>query len=109
MSVMQRQRTDEEIVEASPVTRSSVPPASGWRTQQLSARALGQLRPIVEASPRRVPSRQDPDYEDLVRSSLEAVIAATDGTRDDKEHSTQWVATIARNIAIDRLRARSRE
>ena len=105
---MQRQRANHERVQPSTeVRRLSSPPASGWRTQQLTARAVARLKPVVEAALRRVTTRRDPDFEDLVQSSLEGVIAAIDGTREEKEHSTQWISAIARNIAIDRLRAPS--
>jgi RNA polymerase sigma factor (sigma-70 family) len=68
------------------------------------------LVPVVDAALRRVLVPQDQEYEDLLQTALEAVFAAlrTDRFRGDSSLST-WASRIARNIAIDALRARSRE
>jgi RNA polymerase sigma factor (sigma-70 family) len=68
------------------------------------------LLPVVDAALRRVVTAGDPEYEDLLQSALEAVLAAIgkDRFRGDASLST-WASTIARNVAIDVLRARSRE
>jgi RNA polymerase sigma factor (sigma-70 family) len=68
------------------------------------------LVPVVDAALRRVLLPHDQEYEDLLQSALEAVFAAlrTDRFRGDSSLST-WASRIARNIAIDALRARSRE
>lgn len=65
---------------------------------------------MVDAALRRVTTSRDHEYEDLLQSALEAVLAALrkDEFRGDSSLST-WVTIIARNVAIDVLRARSRE
>jgi RNA polymerase sigma-70 factor (ECF subfamily) len=69
-----------------------------------------RLLPVVDAALRRLITTRDHEYEDLLQSALEAVLAALhkDGFRGDSSLST-WVTNIARNVAIDVLRARSRE
>jgi RNA polymerase sigma-70 factor (ECF subfamily) len=64
----------------------------------------------VEAAVRRVLTERDPEYEDLLQAALEAIIAAMrkDSFRGDSSLST-WASAIARNVAIDALRTRSRE
>jgi RNA polymerase sigma-70 factor (ECF subfamily) len=68
------------------------------------------LVPVVDAALRRVLTPQDQEYEDLLQGALETVLAALrkDGFRGDSSLST-WASRIARNVAIDALRARSRE
>ncbi|HEY3501136.1 MAG TPA: sigma-70 family RNA polymerase sigma factor [Polyangiaceae bacterium] len=66
------------------------------------------MRPIVEAAVRRLAGKSDPEFEDLVQSALEGVLAAMEGQKE-REHQAQWMSAVARNIAIDRLRARTRE
>jgi RNA polymerase sigma-70 factor (ECF subfamily) len=68
------------------------------------------LVPVVDAALRRVLMPQDQEYEDLLQGALETVLAALrkDGFRGDSSLST-WASRIARNVAIDALRARSRE
>jgi RNA polymerase sigma factor (sigma-70 family) len=68
------------------------------------------LVPVVDAALRRVLLPHDQEYEDLLQSALEAVFAGLrkDRFRGDSSLST-WASRIARNIAIDALRARSRE
>lgn len=68
------------------------------------------LLPVVDAAVRRVVTTADREYEDLLQSALEAVLAAMgkDRFRGDSSLAT-WASTIARNVAIDALRARSRE
>jgi RNA polymerase sigma factor (sigma-70 family) len=64
----------------------------------------------VDAALRRVLTTRDQEYEDLLQSALEAVLAAMckNEFRGEASLST-WASTIARNVAIDALRARSRE
>jgi len=70
---------------------------------------LTRLRPIVDATLRRVVGRNDPEYEDLLQSALEGVLGALHVRARGEDYPSRWVAAITRNIAIDRLRARSRE
>jgi RNA polymerase sigma factor (sigma-70 family) len=68
------------------------------------------LLPVVEAALRRVVTARDPEFEDLLQSVLEAVLAAMRKERFRGESSlSTWASAIARNVAIDALRSRSRE
>jgi RNA polymerase sigma-70 factor, ECF subfamily len=68
------------------------------------------LLPVVDAALRRVLTARDPEYEDLLQSALEGVFAAVRKDRFRGEASlATWAGRIARNIAIDALRARARE
>jgi RNA polymerase sigma-70 factor (ECF subfamily) len=44
-----------------------------------------------------------------VQSALEGVLHALESDGVDMERPAQWVAAVARNVAIDQLRARTRE
>jgi RNA polymerase sigma-70 factor (ECF subfamily) len=71
---------------------------------------LERIRPIVDGVLRRVLGRNDPEHEDLVQSSLENVLATIDEGRFRGDCPLPgWAAAIARNVAIDALRARSRD
>jgi RNA polymerase sigma factor (sigma-70 family) len=72
---------------------------------------LERVRVIVDNVLRRVlGGTSDPEYEDLVQSSIENVLATLDkrSFRGDCPLDG-WAASIARNIAVDALRARSRD
>lgn len=62
----------------------------------------------MESALRRVTNRSDPEYEDLVQSAMEGVLHALEADLD-LERPAQWIAAVARNVAIDQLRARTRE
>jgi RNA polymerase sigma-70 factor (ECF subfamily) len=68
------------------------------------------LLPVVDGALRRVLTLRDLEYEDVRHSSVEAVLAALQKNefRGDSSLST-WASRIVRNVAIDALRARSRE
>jgi len=67
-------------------------------------------QPIVEAVLRRVVGADDPEYEDLLQSCLENLLVAVNrGSFRGDCPLDRWAATVARNIAIDALRARSRD
>ena len=59
---------------------------------------------------RRLVGAEDPEYEDLVQSSIENVLVSFDRGkfRGDCPRGG-WAAVIARNVAIDAIRARRRE
>ena len=68
----------------------------------MQAAAAGVLRRLIGA--------EDPDYEDLVQSTLAQVLASLDRHRFRGEcPPAGWAAVIARNVAADAIRARSRE
>jgi RNA polymerase sigma factor (sigma-70 family) len=68
------------------------------------------LLPAVDAAVRQVLPPRDQEYEDLLQSALETVLDTMrkDRFRGECSMST-WAARIARNVAIDALRARTRE
>jgi RNA polymerase sigma-70 factor (ECF subfamily) len=70
---------------------------------------IKRLRLVIGAALRRYANGDDSEYEDLVQSVLEGVFRATDTKEPWPSFPPQWVTAIARNIAIDRLRARARE
>jgi RNA polymerase sigma-70 factor, ECF subfamily len=69
---------------------------------------LDRLRDMVESALLRVTSRSDSEYEDLVQSALEGVLLALGAGGLEIQRPAQWVAAVARNVAIDQLRARTR-
>lgn len=94
-------------------TRSENPDVRGAGATAMIRRRHGVVvcaQPIVEAVLRRVLGANDPEYEDLLQSCMENLVAAvgTGSFRGDCPLD-RWAATIARNIAIDALRARSRD
>jgi RNA polymerase sigma factor (sigma-70 family) len=69
-----------------------------------------RAQPIVEAVLRRVVGADDPEYEDLLQSCMENLLGAVRrGSFRGDCPLDRWAATVARNIAIDALRARSRD
>ncbi|HVZ87077.1 MAG TPA: sigma-70 family RNA polymerase sigma factor [Polyangia bacterium] len=59
---------------------------------------------------RRLVGVEDPEYEDLVQSAFTNVLATIDRGRFRGDCPTGgWAAVIARNVAIDAIRARMRE
>jgi RNA polymerase sigma-70 factor (ECF subfamily) len=84
-------------------TRDNLPAHAAFSNDQIE-----RLQPIVAAALRRVARTTDPEYEDLMQSALMGVISALGARGFGDEPSPRWVATVARNIAIDELRARVR-
>jgi RNA polymerase sigma-70 factor (ECF subfamily) len=81
----------------------------GWENVAASG-VLERVQPVVDAVLRRVVGTNDPEYEDLLQSSLENVLITIDGGRFRGDCPPSGLAaTIARNVAVDALRARSRE
>jgi RNA polymerase sigma factor (sigma-70 family) len=58
---------------------------------------------------RRVASVKDNEFEDLVQTSLASVFGALGDGGFLGDYSAPWVVSVARNTAIDELRARSRK
>ncbi len=59
---------------------------------------------------RRLVGAEDPEYEDLVQSSIEHVLVSFErGSFRGDCPQGGWAAVIARNVAIDAIRARRRE
>jgi RNA polymerase sigma factor (sigma-70 family) len=68
------------------------------------------LQPVVEATLRSVLGSNDFEYDDLVQCSLEHVLRAIDkGAYRGTSPLRSWAAAIARNVAIDAIRSRSRD
>jgi RNA polymerase sigma-70 factor, ECF subfamily len=71
---------------------------------------IQNVRTAVRAVLRRLVGAEDPEYEDLVQSSIENVLLSFErGKFRGDCPQGGWAAVIARNVAIDAIRARSRE
>jgi len=97
------------LIPREPVLISSIPPPASRRRARPSGEEIARLRSVVEAALRRVTSVRDPDFEDLAQGALEGVLQAIESDPPELERSEHWVAAVARNVTIDRLRARTRE
>jgi RNA polymerase sigma factor (sigma-70 family) len=99
-------RTKSELDDSRKALENETPPS---QVKRRPAVYPAHLRPIVESAVRRLTSKSDSEYEDLVQSALEGVLAALETRGENRDHVPQWVSAVARNVAIDRLRARTRE
>jgi RNA polymerase sigma-70 factor (ECF subfamily) len=71
---------------------------------------IQDLRTAVRAVLRRLVGADDPEYEDLMQSSIENVLLTFErGKFRGDCPQGGWAAVIARNVAIDAIRARRRE
>jgi RNA polymerase sigma-70 factor (ECF subfamily) len=88
---------------------SEMPPES-LATRAAAGVELAHVQAVVDSVLRRVLGANDPDYEDLVQSTLESVLITIEkGSFRGDCPLKGWAAAIARNVAIDALRARSRD
>jgi RNA polymerase sigma-70 factor, ECF subfamily len=71
---------------------------------------LAQVLATVHAVVRRVLGSNDMEHEDVVQATLEQLLtfSSQKAARDD-HFARQWASVVARNVAIDALRARLRE
>jgi RNA polymerase sigma factor (sigma-70 family) len=70
---------------------------------------LQRVRNLVKSAVRRFMSAHDPEFEDLIQTSLASVVAALGARLVADQIPAGWVVCVARNVVIDRLRARQRE
>jgi RNA polymerase sigma-70 factor (ECF subfamily) len=71
---------------------------------------MKNVQSTVDTVVRRLVGSTDPEYEDLVQSSLVNVLATFDGGKFRGDCPPRgWAAVIARNVAVDVIRARARE
>jgi len=71
---------------------------------------MKNVQSTVDTVVRRLVGSTDPEYEDLVQSSLVNVLATFDGGKFRGDCPPRgWAAVIARNVAVDAIRARARE
>ena len=71
---------------------------------------LKTVRSTVDTVVRRLVGSTDPEYEDLVQSSLVNVLSTFDRGKFRGDCPPRgWAAVIARNVAVDAIRARARE
>ena len=71
---------------------------------------IQDVRTAVRLVLRRMVGAEDPEYEDLVQSAIEHVLLTFErGKFRGDCPKGGWAAVIARNVAIDAIRARSRE
>ena len=72
--------------------------------------AVRDVQSTVDTVVRRLVGSRDPEYEDLVQSSIVNVLSTLDRGKFRGECPTGgWAAVIARNVAVDAIRARARE
>jgi RNA polymerase sigma-70 factor (ECF subfamily) len=72
--------------------------------------SIESVQSTVDTVVRRLVGSRDPEYEDLVQSSLVNVLATLDRGKFRGDCPTGgWAAVIARNVAVDAIRARARE
>ncbi|HEY4187678.1 MAG TPA: RNA polymerase sigma factor [Polyangia bacterium] len=71
---------------------------------------ISNVRSAVRVVLRRLVGSEDPEYEDLEQTSIENVLVTFERGKFRGEcPKGGWAAVIARNVAIDAIRARSRE
>jgi RNA polymerase sigma-70 factor, ECF subfamily len=72
--------------------------------------AVRNVQSTVDTVVRRLVGSRDPEYEDLVQSSIVNVLSTLDRGKFRGDCPTGgWAAVIARNVAVDAIRARARE
>jgi RNA polymerase sigma-70 factor, ECF subfamily len=85
-------------------------PANKPEQHSLPVARFESVRVAVGAVVRRLVGSRDPEYEDVVQSSLLNVLATLDDGKFRGDCPTGgWAAVIARNVAVDTIRARARE
>jgi RNA polymerase sigma-70 factor, ECF subfamily len=78
--------------------------------RKTSTAEISNVRSAVRVVLRRLIGPEDPEYEDLEQTSIENVLVTFDRGKFRGEcPEGGWAAVIARNVAIDAIRARSRE
>lgn len=86
---------------------------SGLRQTDLSDLSadeqLQRVRNLVKSAVRRFMRSHDHEFEDIIQTSLASMVAALGGRLLAEQIPAGWVVCVARNVAIDRLRARQRE
>jgi RNA polymerase sigma-70 factor, ECF subfamily len=78
--------------------------------RKTSGDEMSSVRSAVRVVLRRLVGPEDPEYEDLEQTSIESVLVTFERGRFRGECPRGgWAAVIARNVAIDAIRARGRE
>jgi RNA polymerase sigma factor (sigma-70 family) len=99
--------------EANATAASDDAPVSVTRRRPLpserTADPLERARILVTLAVRRVTGARDHEFEDIVQTSLATLLVALGERGFHADCSAPWILCVARNIAIDRLRARERE
>lgn len=96
--------------ERTPNEPDSSPAQPEDEAPRLESHTVARLRPVVDGALRRVIGGDDPEYEDVVQSAFEHLLEAIrDGSFRGEGTLAGWALAIARNVAIDRVRARCRE
>lgn len=73
---------------------------------EVLAHVLATVRAVV----RRVLGRDDVEHEDVVQATLEQLLTfSSQKAARDHDFARQWASVVARNVAVDALRARLRE
>jgi RNA polymerase sigma factor (sigma-70 family) len=78
--------------------------------RQAAGDEFRDVQSAVDLVLRRLIGTQDPEYEDLMQSSMENVLTTIDRGNFRGDCPTGgWAAVIARNVAVDAIRVRARE
>ncbi len=81
-------------------------PARGGGPPAVDVRSV---HAVVRGVVARVLGSDDPEFEDVLQSSFERVWTTASAVTSRRESLAHWAAAVARNVAVDVLRARSRE
>ena len=85
-------------------------PIRGDHGRRKTVDEIQSVRSAVDLVLSRLIGTQDPEYEDLIQSSMENVLTTLDRGNFRGDCPTGgWAAVIARNIAVDAIRVRTRE
>ncbi|HZU84393.1 MAG TPA: sigma-70 family RNA polymerase sigma factor [Polyangiaceae bacterium] len=87
---------------------SKAPPQSQPKAL-FAAQGVLHVRPVVNGVVRRVVGWRDAECEDITQSAIERVLETLQHAVRRDGSVTKWAAVVARNVAVDALRARSRE
>jgi RNA polymerase sigma-70 factor (ECF subfamily) len=86
------------------------PRSGAVEVTDLDPRGVEILRSQLDGALHDVLRSNDPDYEDVLQSAFEQILCAIRRREFRGEGSLAgWARAIARNVAVDRVRARSRE
>lgn len=112
MEPVSKSSDESALAGTAPAENDAAPPSVTRRRALPSDRTndpLERARILVTLAVRRVTSKSDHEFEDIVQTSLASALVALGERGFDGDYSAPWIVCVARNVAIDRLRARERE
>lgn len=105
--------SQQSVLASTAAAENDDEPRSGPRRRALPTdrtnSPLERARLLVALAVGRVTSKSDHEFEDIVQTSLASALVALGERGFDGDYSAPWIVCVARNVAIDRLRARERE